>query len=312
MMLDKNDKTPKDFRIFNDGIIEKLKIFLRSYLYPTFLIIRRNFIDRKFGYLKEIGITEIFLGYRGTDYQALRKKVNQIKAIKNSTVLIIGIGTGRDLESWLKYEPKKIIAVDYFNYSRAWKMRKEQFKNKYKTEINFLQADVTDLKLIQDNSIDIIGSDAVFEHINKFSEAIQELTRVLNTNGILYSNFGPLWHAWGGDHISGTDDFKNAYNHIRLNEKDYQEYLDSFGEFSHSEHDGRTWIKNNLFSYLKPKEYLAILDRNKLIRKYTSCVIDSRSLKYRAMYPDVFSVLARKFEENTLLISGMTIIYAKK
>ena len=66
-MLDKNDKTPKDFTIFNDGIIEKLKIFLRRYLYPTFLIIRKNFIDRKFGYLKKIGITEIFLGYRGTD-----------------------------------------------------------------------------------------------------------------------------------------------------------------------------------------------------------------------------------------------------
>ena len=312
MTLDKNDKTPKDFKILNDNIIEKLKKILRRYSYPIFLGARKYFINRKFGYLKKIGITEIFIGYRGTDYQALRKKTARFKKIKNSTILIIGIGTGRDLESWLEYEPKKIIAVDYFNYSRAWEMRKEQFKKKYKTEIKFLQADVTDLRPIKDNSIDVIGSDAVFEHINKFSEAVRELTRVLNANGILYANFGPLWYSWGGDHISGTDDFKNAYNHIRLNEKDYKAYLDSFGEFSHNEHDGRTWIKNNLFSYLKPKEYLAILEENKLVRKYTSCVIDIRSLEYRAKYPEIFFNLAKNFGEDTLLITGMTIIYAKK
>ena len=312
MVLDKNDKTPKDFRITNNDINQKLKNILRRYSYPIYLGLKRYFINRKFGYLKKIGISEIFLGYRGTDYEALRKKVNRIKEIKNSTILLIGIGTGRDLESWLEYKPKKIIAVDYFNYSRAWKMREEQFRHEYETEIQFFQADVTELKLIQDNSIDIVGSDAVFEHINKFSEAIQELTRVLNTNGILYSNFGPLWHAWGGDHISGTDDFKNAYNHLRLNKKNYKEYLDSFGKFSHNEHDGRTWIKNNLFSYLKPREYLAILEENKLVRKYTSCVIDSRTLKYKAMYPEVYRRLADKFGEETLLITGMTIVYAKK
>ena len=312
MTLDRNDKTPYDFSITKNSKIENLKKILRRFLYPLLLKIRRVFLNKKFGYLKEIGLEEIFLGYRGTDYEALRKKVNRFKNIKDSTILIIGIGTGRDLESWLQYEPKTIIAIDYFNYSRAWEVSKEYYKKKYKTKIEFLQSDIINLKTLKDNSIDIIGSDAVFEHINEFRKAVEELKRVLKKNGILYANFGPLWHSWGGDHISGTDKFINAYNHLRLDEKSYSEYLDEFGEFSFSEHDGRTWIKNDMFSYLTPKEYLNIIEESGLDKKYTSCVIDQRSLKYKQIYPVIFNKLANKYEETNLLISGMTIIYAKK
>ncbi|OUX80446.1 MAG: hypothetical protein CBC19_01275 [Oceanospirillales bacterium TMED59] len=312
MALDTNDKTPKEFRIINESFIEKFKKILRRYLYPIYLSTMKGFINKKFGHLKKIGVGEIFLGYRGTDYEALRKRVNRIKTIKHSTILIIGVGTGRDLESWLQYEPKKIIAVDYFNYTRAWKLRKEYFNKKYKTEIIFLQADITDLKKIENKSIDIVGSDAVFEHVKRFDEAIEELTRVLKKNGILYANFGPLWHSWGGDHISGTDNFINAYNHLRLNKKNYSDYLETFGEYSFHEQDGRTWIKNDMFSYLKPKEYLDIIEKNGLIRKYTSCVIDKRTLKYQNLHPNTYNELVSKFGENNLLITGMTIIYANQ
>ena len=64
--------------------------------------------------------------------------------------------------------------------------------------------------------------------------------------------------------------------------------MDSFDKFSHSEHDGRTWMKNYLSSYFKSKEYLTILDENNLIKKCTSCVINSRSLSYRETHPNVY------------------------
>ena len=75
----------------------------------------------------------------------------------------------------MQYEPKTIIAIDYFNYSRAWEVSKEYYKKKQKIE--FLQSDIINLKTLKDNSIDIIGSDAVFEHINEFRKAVEELKK---------------------------------------------------------------------------------------------------------------------------------------
>lgn len=313
MNLPQGDKTPKDFVINNDvSFKEECKKVIRKYVYPVYNSIRNKSIEKEFSFIKQTGINNLFLGQRGTDYEALRERVDKIKNIKDSVVLIIGIGTGRDLESWLKYNPKKIIAIDYFSYDKAWKMRIEQYKNGYNTEIQFLQADIVNLKSIENDSIDIVGSDAVFEHINKFSDAIKELKRVLVPDGILYANFGPLWYSWGGDHISGTENTENAYNHIRLDKDNYYKYLDTFGEFTHSEHDGRTWIKNNLFSYLKPKEYLDIIESHGLNKLFTSCVIDEKAIDYKKQYPEIYNELVLKFGEENLLISGITIIYVKK
>ena len=52
------------------------------------------------------------------------------------------------------------------------------------------------------------------------------------------------------------------YNHIAMEKEDYNNFIDTFGEFIHNEGEGRTWIYNDLFSYLKPKEYLDELTQN--------------------------------------------------
>ena len=166
--------------------------------------------------------------------------------------------------------------------------------------------------MIKDSSIDIVGSDAVFEHINKFDAAIKELYRVLKKDGILYSTFGPLWYSWGGDHISGRNNLADGYNHIKLSKEDYDSYLESFGEFNHAEDDGRTWIKNNLFSYLKPKEYIEKLENVKFHKKYISVILEQRAISFKKEFPEKFQELKDKFGLENLIITGMTIIYVKK
>lgn len=310
MALHTDDMTPDNFVITEDSLGEKVKKLIRRTVYPIYLKSRKKALEKNYAHVKDIGFDELFLGQRGNDYDAHRRRVNKIKSIEGSTVLILGIGTGRDLESWLRFNPKKIIAVDYFNYEKAWNKRKEQYKDKYDTKIEFVQSDIIEMKKIKDNSIDIIGSDAVFEHINKFHQAIDELKRVLKVGGILYSNFGPLWYSWGGDHISGSDEFVNGYNHISLEKDAYESYLDGFGEFTHSENDGRTWIRNNLFSYLKPNEYLDIIG-SKLNRKYVSCIIDENAVKFKLNHNEKFENLAKRHREENLIVSGITIIYEK-
>ena len=100
-------------------------------------------------------------------------------------------------------------------------MQAQYFLRKYNVDVEFIQADLTDLSIISNESIDIIGSDAVFEHLKEFDKCLQEMKRVLSKDGLLYSTFGPLWNCWGGDHISGSDSFNNGYNMQTGGDREY-------------------------------------------------------------------------------------------
>ncbi len=311
MDLPEGDYTPTDFVILKTGLKEKLKKPIRKVLYPIITRISEPFIERKYKIKGIGGYNRIFLGHRGNDYEANRMRVNYFRKIKDSTVLIIGVGTGRDLDSWLKYKPKKIIAIDYFNYRNAWNERTKYFSKKYRTDLEFIQSDILDMGMIEDNCIDIIGSDAVFEHINQFDKAMPELYRILKNRGLLYATYGPLWYCWGGDHISGKNELVDGYNHINLSEDDYRKYLNGFKEFKHAEEDGRTWIENNLFSYLRPKEYLESLNKNGFNKVYTSAILEKRAIEYKKAFTKEFDILEEKFGFENLSVTGMSIIYRK-
>ncbi|MDB4056856.1 class I SAM-dependent methyltransferase [Candidatus Thioglobus sp.] len=312
MSLPIDDKTPKYFTIHSDNILEKIKRPIRKLLYPVLTKITELNFKKSAEIKDKIGCDKVYIDQRGNDYEAHRARVNQYKKIKDCVVLIIGAGTGKDLESWLKYHPKKIIALDQFNYKRAWEIRAKSLSQYSDSEIEFIQADILDLSMIADSSIDIIGSDAVFAHINKFDEALSELYRVLKKDGKLYATYGPLWYCWAGDHVSGKDNIENGYNHITLTNYEYEIYIDSFGNYSHNEEDGRTWVKNKLFSYLKPVEYLSNLNDAGFNKVYSSVIIESRAIDYSNSYPNEFKALEDKHGYENLIVTGMTIIHDKQ
>ena len=84
------------------------------------------------------------------------------------------------------------------------------------------------------------------------------------------------------------------------------------GDFQHDEGDGRTWIFNDLFSYLRPSEYLETLNSANLKKEYVSGMIEKRALKFEKMYPEYFSQLRKGSDYMSLIITGMTIIFRKK
>lgn len=137
MSLPIGDMTPDNFIIKPEHLKEKLKKIVRRRIYPIYLKLKQSTLSNKYKEIKDIGFDELFLGQRGNDYEAHRRRVNKIKSIKDSTVLILGIGTGRDLESWLKFKPKKIIAVDFFNYEKAFKYKKLYSDNFQKLKMKY-------------------------------------------------------------------------------------------------------------------------------------------------------------------------------
>lgn len=303
------DLTPHDFKISAVSKLEVVKKIVRRLGYPVYTLINHYILRYRFGSVINHDIDKLFLGHRGSDYDALRRKVNSYSQIKGRDILVIGCGTGKDLGSWLKYEPRKLVAVDLFSYDRAWNLIKVKYRELYPSvDIQFIQQDLNKLNITE--TFDFVVSDAVFEHLRDFDLSISNVVNVLKTDGILYATFGPLWYCWGGDHIGGK--LEHGYNHLLLDDDAYQKHLKNRGEFMHDEGDGRTWIFNDLFSYLKSSEYMEKLSAVHLKKEYVSAMIEKRALNFKKTFPEKFDELTEKVNEEDLIITGMTTIYRKK
>lgn len=310
-MLTADDHTPDGFSPSYPTLVERLKSPFRRFIYPLLNHFSTWWLSRQYD---DEGIwpDSWLWGQRGNDYSRHRRRINQLLPIGGSRILIAGCGTGRDVLSWLSYSPLRVTGIDIFRYDRAWTVLEKEVENKYpETQIQFGQGNLSKLSMIEDGSIDIVGSDAVFEHVQNLPEILKEMKRILRPGGLLYATFGPLWFCWGGDHISGYDGESSGFNHLILARDDYQAYLDKKGPFQHSEDDGRTWIANDLFSYLRPSEYLSILNAENYKRRYVGVIVDPRAVRSLATHQGLRHKLLEKHREINLVITGMTIIYEK-
>lgn len=285
------------------------KYYIRKFIYPLYnklvdIVVREFLPCGKYN-------PKLWLwGQRGNDYERHRSRLNQYKPIGDCVVLVAGCGSGRDMHSWLKYRPKKLIGIDLFDYQAEWSAFKEFCELNSSTEVEFYKSSLENLEMIDSASVDIVSSDAVLEHVVDLPSVLKSITRVLKNDGIFYSTYGPLWFSYGGDHISGNDDPVNGYNHLILDKKSYKKYLDSFGPYKHDEDDGRTWVYNNLFSKLTPREYYEVFSMVGLEVIYDQLLIDPRAYKQMKTRKDVFHAMGMDYFDN--IISAMTVICRKK
>lgn len=311
-MLPKDDRSPETFVIPRVKLVERMKRPLRHYLYPIYKYIVNGWLSRKYQSDCQFAVDQWLWGQRGNDLDTHRRQINRLFPLKGKDVLIAGCGTGRDIISWFPYRLGSLIGIDYFNYKTAWEgLRKYTAEKCPGTALHFYQSDLSRLVGVEDETVDIVGSDAVFEHLRDLPAVLREFHRVLRPQGLVYATFGPLWHSWGGDHISGYDGLHNGYNHLILNPNVYTEYLEQAGDYVHSEHDGRTWIKHGLFSYLKPREYLEALVKAGFERRVVGVILEPRAVRCLAENPVLGAQLLDEHNELDLVITGMTIIYEK-
>jgi len=314
-LLPLGDCTPVDFVLEKDSFVERaIKKPLRRYVYPPYNILVTYWISLTCKSAVSFKIDRWLWGQRGNDFAVHRRRINRLYPLEGKEILIAGCGTARDIPSWLAYQPASVIGIDYFSYEKAWRMRLEDLKSRFpRTTIGFEQGDLSNLEGFGDERFDVIGSDAVFEHVKDLSAVLREFRRALKPGGLLYASFGPLWNSWGGDHISGYDGLSGGYNHLLLSREEYQAYLDAAGTFVHSEQDGRTWIRHGLFSYLKPKEYIDSLESNGFERMFVSAIIDPRAVQYRDKCKEDSARLASLVPDPwDLMISALVVIFRKQ
>lgn len=231
---------------------------------------------------------------KGMPLEDRRQWVNEFHAVANATILIQGTGTGWDVLSWAALKPKRIYAVDLFVFDE-WEEIREYVAQHYGVEVIFKQADLESLSFLPSGTIDIVVSDAVYEHCRTLPAVLAETRRVLSSNGIIYASYGPLWYCAGGDHFSGRGGISHCYNHLRLTADDYHNYFNAYREPVEDFQSGGRYVEIDLFSKLTTRQFLATYKQAGLEPLSLILEVSPEALKYRKLFPQEFASLLKRF-----------------
>jgi SAM-dependent methyltransferase len=253
---------------------------------------------------------------RGMPWETRRKWGSYLCNLSESTILVQGTGTGWDVISWARLKPKKIIAIDLFDFSESWNEITAYCQNEFNTEVQFRQSSLENIDFLPDESIDLCASDSVLEHCKDLQSVLQESWRVLKPKGSFYAAYGPLYFCSGGDHFSGRGGLENAFNHILLDQDNYKSYIQSHLLKSEDFQSGGRYIELNLFSKLTTNEYLTLFQQTGFLINKLIIEVSPESLKFKQKFPDLFSELLFKYDqkivEEDLIIKSHLVRLIKK
>jgi SAM-dependent methyltransferase len=252
---------------------------------------------------------------RGIPHRTRRCWALNLCGVKEPSILIQGVGTGWEAVSWARMGAKKIIGVDLFNFAETWNEVTNFCKERFSTQVEFVEASLENLSFLENSSIDICSSEAVYEHCRDLNVVLKETSRVLNPNGVLYAAYGPLWFSAGGDHFSARGGVRNSFNHLLLDPEDYASFINDYSYEREEWQDGKRFLEINLFSKLTTQEYLETLKTNGFMINKLILETNSLSLAFRKNYPELLRELTKKYiekcQQDDFLIKS-NIIFATK
>jgi len=308
------DLSPEELPWIRPSALERfLKRPIRKFLYTPYTKLASPVIAHRYASQARFPVDLWLWGHRGNDFEAHRRRLNKFVGLRDTKILVGGCGAGRDLVTWLPYAPRLVVGVDYLNYENGWNRSIDYYRSRYpESSVRFMQGNLQNLDVFEDEKFDVIGSDAVLEHVTNLPAVVREFVRLLRPGGFLYATFGPLWHCWQGDHYSGWDDLSSGYNHLVMDQSSYQRYLGPEKRGDHPElEEGRMWSKYGLFSYLHAKDYVQTLSDGGLQPLFTGVVIEPRGARCLKQFRALREKLLAVHEELDLLNAGMTVIYRK-
>ncbi len=252
---------------------------------------------------------------RGIPYRTRRRWAVRLGNAKDATILVQGVGSGWEVLLWAAIRPKKIIGVDLFSFSESWAEITKYCQEKYNIEVEFKQASLEELPFLDDGSINICASDAVYEHCRDLNSVLKESFRVLKPGGVLYAAYGPLWFTAGGDHFSVRGGLENSFNHLILNQKEYINFVNNNIHKDEEYQDGRRYLEIDLFSKLTTQDYLELLRNNgfkikKMILETNSYALDFKK-KYHEKFSEIVDTCYGKCDTDDLLIQSNIVFCIK-
>lgn len=220
---------------------------------------------------------------------------DKLSPLRNSAVLVPGIGYGRNLFQLARWRPKIIVAFDLYKYQNEWAFLKKEIKEKFGVEVLFLKGGFEALDKNLANSFDFIITDAVLEHISDLPSFAANAKKFLKNGGVFYASFGPLWYGPEGDHVSWGKE--NLFDHLLLSEESYgKQFQEKFEESKiiTDSCESAFMIKERLFSFLAVDEYIQILEEAGFRKAIAYAKIPSKVLKLKKEKPDLFRLLDKR------------------
>lgn len=252
------------------------------------------------------GITKI-ISERGYPISFRRRWASAGIDIRNANILIQGTGNGWDVISWAELKPKSIVAVDLYSFD-SWAEISNYCMEKYSVKVEFIASPLENNFGLSSDSVDLVASDAVYEHCKNLSGVMIETHRVLKRGGVVYANYGPLWYCASGDHFSGRDSLQSSYNHIFLDTDDYFDYVNKYRSDLENFQDGHRYIELDLFSKLSTREYVNIYESSGFRISDFWVEVSARATEFKTKLPEKFNEVlgkyADKISSNDLLIKA--------
>lgn len=159
-------------------------------------------------------------------------------------VLEIGAYDGSSAYAFAAFGAKRVVATDmaayYINQAPGGVVSKEAIASKnvelkrirdaYSKLVNeqaasgvsFIEDDIC-TSAVPSDSVDVVVSWEVLEHITNPNEAFKQMARVLKPGGFAFHEYNPFFSIDGG-HSLCTLDF--PWGHARLDDKDFERYYD--------------------------------------------------------------------------------------
>lgn len=237
---------------------------------------------------------------------------DQLRPLRDSRVLVPGIGYARNLMQLAAWKPKEIVAFDLYEYPKIWAMMAKKIKDEFGVPVTFYKGDFDALPREKIGKFDLVVSDAVLEHVPdmpKFAAGSREL---LKEGGIFYASFGPLWYGPSGDHAEwGTE---KIFDHILLSKEDYEKQLREHPPQVADDDSCDTgfMIQEDLFSHLRAAQYLEEMDRNGFKMIDLRAKVSPRAIRFLAARPDIVAALDARGLPAFDRYSGGMYIWARK
>jgi SAM-dependent methyltransferase len=160
----------------------------------------------------------------------------------DARVLEIGYTTGG--HSILAFEELgyKVFGIDnYYDGLLSNQKLHQVVADIYKSRAVFEIGDITKTTSFSSESMDVVFSTSVLEHIQNLPGAFKEMFRVLKPGGAIIHNYAPYFSPDGG-HALGIGD--SPWVHVRLNHEEYLRYLESLRPYEYPY--VRDWINDAL------------------------------------------------------------------
>lgn len=163
-----------------------------------------------------------------------------------------------EARQWFDRPVQEVHLLDIVNWGPSFEAAAGQIRNLCKPTCTFHHGTLDRIPLA-DGSIDVIESRAVLEHVGNMVATAAETARVLAPGGVALHSFGPLYFTHGGDHCISSYGVDHGFDHLLLDQASYTAAIlneEAFQRFGVEASDARYWAIQQIFSYLKPRQYL--------------------------------------------------------